>query len=343
MVLEGLQARLESGSDLSFVETHAACAALLDEPAPIEVQAGFLRALHRKGETPEEIAAFVEVLLERATPVSFSGEGCIDVCGTGGARSGMFNVSTAVMFVAAACGARVVKHGNRGITSKSGGADVLQALGINIDLAPDKAARALDSTGCCFLFAPAYHPAYKSVAPVRKFLAEAGSTSIFNMLGPLLNPAKPSFQLAGVFDPTLLVAYAGAFRLLGRRRAWAVHGLGANGLRLDEISPFGETRVMALNDGKISEFSIQSGELGIISPGPDELAGGTAACNAGIISDLLAGNLRNGARAIVQLNAAAALVVAGICESLSEGCVRAGQAMDDGSARDVLARLRAVR
>ena len=342
MVLDGLQARLEAGNNLSLAETQTACAALLDESAPIATQAGFLRALHQKGETPEEIAAFVDVLLERATPVSFSGEGCIDVCGTGGDRSGMFNVSTAVMFIAAACGARVVKHGNRGITSKSGGADVLQALGINIDLTPAKAAVALDSAGCCFLFAPSYHPAFKSVAPVRKFLADAGSTSIFNMLGPLLNPAKPSFQLAGVFDPSLLVAYAGVFRLLGRRRAWAVHGLGADGIRFDEVSPFGETRVMALDAGQISEFFIHSHELGIAPPDAGELAGGTAAFNAGIISDLLAGNRRNGARAIVQLNAAAALVVAGICKSLPEGWARAGQGLDDGSARNVLSRLQAV-
>ena len=342
MVLEGLQARLEGGSDLSLAEIHAACAALLDESAPVETQGGFLRALHRKGETPEEIAAFVGVLLERATPVSFSGEGCLDVCGTGGDRSGMFNVSTAVMFVAAACGARVVKHGNRGVTSSSGGADVLQALGVGIDLPPDQAARALDSAGCCFLFAPAYHPAFKSVAPVRKFLAAAGETSIFNMLGPLLNPAKPSFQLAGVFDPALLAAYAGVFRLLGRRRAWAVHGEGAGGRCMDEVSPFGETRVMVLDEGELREFFIHARELGIAPPAVDELAGGTAAFNAGIISDVLAGNLRNGARGIVQLNAAAALVVAGICGSLSEGCARAGEALDDGSAHDVLARPRAL-
>ena len=340
MVLEGLQAQLEGGSDLSLAETLAACAALLDERASVEVQAGFLLALHRKGETPEEIAAFVEVLLKRAMPVPFSGEGCIDVCGTGGDRSGMFNVSTAVMFVAAACGARVVKHGNRGVTSKIGGADVLQALGISIELPPDQAARALDSAGCCFLFAPAYHPAFKSVAAVRRFLADSGSTSIFNMLGPLLNPAKPSFQLAGVFDPDLLVPYAGVFRLLGRRRAWAVNGSGVDGLRLDEVSPFGETLVIALEEEGIREFSIHARAHVIDSPCVDEIAGGTAVRNAEIIADILAGNLRNGARAIVQLNAAAALVVAGIAESLSEGWSRAGEALDDGSAHEVLKRLR---
>lgn len=343
MILGDLQSRLGEGSDLTLEETHAACALLLDGSVAVEKRAGFLRALHRKGETPAEIAAFVEVLLDRAMPVSFSGDGCIDVCGTGGDRSGIFNVSTAVMFVAAACGARVVKHGNRGITSKSGGADVLEALGVGIELPPDGAARALDAAGCCFLFAPAYHPAFKAVAPVRKFLADEGGTSIFNMLGPLLNPARPSFQLAGVFDPLLLPAYAGGFRLLGRERAWAVHGLGPGGLCLDEVSPFGETRVIALDAGDLREFSVRAGDLGIAPPAPDELAGGTAAVNAGILSDILAGNLRGGARTIVQLNAAAALVVAGICDSLAAGLARAGEAIDDGSARDVLGRLRACR
>jgi len=341
MNLEDLQKRVEEPGELGKGEAHAACEALLDESASVSDRAGFLRALHRRGETPAEIAAFVEVLLERATPVAFSGEGCIDVCGTGGDRSGLFNVSTAVMFVAAACGARVVKHGNRGITSKSGGADVLQALGVSIDLPPEGAARALDSAGCCFLFAPVYHPAFKAVAPVRKLLADEGSTSIFNMLGPLLNPARPSYQLAGVFDLSLLGSYAGVFRLLGRSRAWAVHGLGPDGMCLDEVSPFGETRVVSHDHGEQSEFSIHAAELGIPLPSPGELRGGAAECNAGILSDILAGNLRGGARAIVQINAAAALVVAGICESLPAAWARAGEAIDDGSARDVLDRLRA--
>ncbi len=342
MNLEDLQKRVEEPGELGKDEAHAACEALLDESAPVGARAGFLRALHRRGETPAEISAFVEVLLERATPVAFSGEGCIDVCGTGGDRSGLFNVSTAVMFVAAACGARVVKHGNRGITSKSGGADVLQALGVNIDLPPEGAARALESAGCCFLFAPVYHPAFKAVAPVRKLLADEGSTSIFNMLGPLLNPARPSYQLAGVFDLSLLRSYAGVFRLLERKRAWAVHGLGPDGMCLDEVSPFGETRVVSHDDGQQNEFSIHAAELGIPLPSLSELRGGTAGFNAGILSDILAGNLRGGARAIVQINAAAALVVAGICDSLPAAWTRAGEAIDDGSARDVLDRLRAT-
>lgn len=328
-----------AGASLSIEEIGQACNALLDESQPIESRARFLHALHTRGETPEEIAGFVEKLLARATSFPVSGKGVIDVCGTGGDRAGLFNVSTAVMFVAAACGARVVKHGNRGITSKSGGADVLEALGVRVDLSPDRAAAALDSAGCCFLFAPQYHPAFKVVAPVRKLLAERGSTSIFNMLGPLLNPARPSYQLAGVFDPSLLDVYARVFDLLGRRRAWAVHGTPS----LDEISPLGETTVVAWQGGQTSHFIIQPEELGIGKVNPEDLVGGTAASNAGMISDILAGNLRNGARTIVQLNAAAALVVSEIAADLPSGWKMAGEALDDGGARDVLDRLRAAR
>ena len=332
---------LVSGIPLTTEEIRHACEALLDEGVPVELRAEFLSLLHKRGETPEEVAGFVCALLDRARPVPFSGEGCLDVCGTGGDRAGLFNVSTAVMLVAAACGVRVVKHGNRGITSKSGGADVLEALGVRIDLLPERAAAALDSAGCCFLFAPHYHPAFQSVAPVRRFLAEKGETSIFNMLGPLLNPARPSFQLAGVFDERLLPVYAQAFALLGRRRAWAVHGTGP--VSLDEISPLDVTKVSAWEGGAVREFLIHPHELGIGHIRVEDLAGGNTAFNAGIISDVLAGNLRNGARTIVQLNAGAALVVSGVALDLAAGMKLAGEAIDSGAARDVLARLRAAR
>lgn len=333
--------RLFTRTPLTPEEIRSACEALFDEASPVESRAGFLSQLHKRGETPEEVAGFVGVLLERARPVAFSGEGCLDVCGTGGDRAGLFNVSTAVMLVAAACGVRVVKHGNRGITSKSGGADVLEALGVRIDLSPEGAAAALDSAGCCFLFAPHYHPAFQAIAPVRKFLAERGETSIFNMLGPLLNPARPSFQLAGVFDERMLPVYSKVFALLGRRSAWAVHGTGP--VSLDEISPLGPTKVSAWEEGAAREFLIHPEELGIGPIRMEDLAGGTAAFNAGIISDVLAGNLRNGARTIVQMNAGAALVVSGSAADLAAGMKRAGEAIDNGAARDVLARLRAAR
>jgi len=337
--MNDLTSRVASGAPLSIDEIRMACDLLLDEHQPVESRAAFLHTLHSRGETPEEIAGFVSVLLDRATPFPASGEAVIDVCGTGGDRAGLFNVSTAVMFVAAACGARVVKHGNRGITSKSGGADVLEALGVRVDLPPDRAVAALESAGCCFLFAPHYHPSFKGVAPVRKLLAERGSTSIFNILGPLLNPARPAYQLAGVFDPSLPAVYARVFELLGRRKAWAVHGLPA----LDEVSPLGDTAVVAWQDACTSHFVIRPSDLGIGGVNAEDLRGGTAASNAGMISDILAGNLRNGARTIVQLNASAALVVAEVASDLLTGWSMAGGAMDNGSARDVLDRLRAAR
>jgi anthranilate phosphoribosyltransferase len=336
-----LRQRLASGNPLTAEEIRHACEDLLDEGVPVEPRAEFLSLLHKRGETPEEVAGFVEVLLDRARPVPFSGEGCMDVCGTGGDKAGLFNVSTAVMLVAAACGVRVVKHGNRGITSKSGGADVLEALGVRIDLPPDSAAAAMEAAGCCFLFAPHYHPAFQAIAPVRKFLAEKGETSIFNMLGPLLNPARPSFQLAGVFDGRLLPVYSRAFALLGRRRAWAVHGIGP--VALDEISPMDITKVSAWEGGAAREFLIDPRELGIGAIQASDLAGGTAAFNAGIISDVVAGNLRNGARTIVQLNAGAAVIIAGLAPDLAAGWKLAGEAIDNGAARDVLDRLRAAR
>lgn len=340
MTFHDILSGLKAGAGLTELEIRLVCDGLLDESLAVETRAEMLSLLHRRGETPREIAGFVLVLLEHALPVSFAGEGCLDVCGTGGDKAGLFNVSTAVMFVAAACGARVVKHGNRGITSKSGGADVLEALGVRVDLPPDRAAAALDSAGCCFLFAPHYHPAFRAVAPVRKFLAERGETSIFNMLGPLLNPAAPSFQLAGVFDERLLQVYAEVFALLGRRRAWAVHGTGP--VPLDEISPLAATKVAAWEEDCHREFLIHPGDLGIGPILAADLAGGSAAFNAGIISDVLAGNLRNGARTIVQMNAGAALVVSGHAADLPEGWRLAGSAIDSGAARDTLDRLRAA-
>ncbi len=331
---------LDPDSPLSTEEIHRVCDALFDPAVSVDSRVDFLRRLHRRGETPEEIAGFVEVLLGRATPLPFPGEGCMDVCGTGGDRAGYFNVSTAAMLVAAACGVRVVKHGNRGITSKSGGADVLEALGVRIDLPPDRAAHALESVGCCFLFAPHYHPTFQAVAPVRKRIAEFGETSIFNMLGPLLNPARPSLQLAGVFDPGLLAIYVRVFELAGRRRAWAVHGTGDT--PLDEISPFADTHVAAWEDGTPREFVIDPSTLALPPIDPAELAGGSSAFNAGLIAGILAGSVRHGARAMVVLNAAAALVIAGEACDLCEGMQIAGEAIDSGAARRTLDRLRAA-
>ena len=315
---------MSSGRDLSQEDIIAACDQLFDESVSIHERADFLRALHRKGERPAEIANFVEVLITRAVQPEL-GSGLLDVCGTGGDKAGLFNVSTAVMFVATACGARVVKHGNRGITSKCGGADVLEALGVKIDL---PAETALAAAGCCFLFAPVYHPAFKVIAPVRKALAEEGTTSIFNMLGPLLNPARPDYQLAGVFHADLLPAYAQVFALLGRRRAWAAHGSGG----LDEVSTLGPTGIHSSEPGTVRQWVLDPGKFGIPTAKLNDLRGGTGEENAVLIEELLLGRLHGPKRDIVVLNTACALVVAGQATDIADGLTRAKAALDSGKA-----------
>ena len=246
------------------------------------------------------------------------------------------------MFVAAGAGASVVKHGNRGITSKSGGADVLEALGVNINIPPELAAHALEAAGCCFLFAPAYHPAFKAVVPVRQFLAQQGQASVFNIIGPLLNPARPEFQLSGVFNPALLPTYARVFQKLGRHRAWALHGTGPEGLRVDEVSPFGKTQVLAVEGGGIREFEIDPANFGLAPTTPADLLGGDAAANAQILLSIFDGSDRGPKRQAVQLNAAAALTVAGLASTIAEGWTLAGNSINSGRALNSLEQLRSA-
>jgi anthranilate phosphoribosyltransferase len=342
MKLAELASQATSGSELSREEIQLACSLLLDESHSVEDRAVFLSALHRRGETPPEVAAFVEVLLEHAVKLPFTGKGRIDVCGTGGDKAGFFNISTAVMFVAAGAGASVVKHGNRGITSKSGGADVLEALGVNINIPPERAAHALEAAGCCFLFAPAYHPAFKAVVSVRQFLAQQGQASVFNIIGPLLNPARPEFQLSGVFNPSLLPTYAGVFQKLGRHRAWALHGTGPEGLRVDEVSPFGKTQVLAVEGGGIREFEIDPANFDLAPTTPADLLGGDAATNAQILLSIFNGSDQGPKRQAVQLNAAAALTVAGLASTIAEGWTLAGNSIDSGRALNSLEQLRSA-
>jgi anthranilate phosphoribosyltransferase len=334
-MLATLTEKLRSGHELTSDDVVTACEWLFDENVELSERADFLRALHAKGETASEVAAFVDVLLTRSrrTPL---GPGLLDVCGTGGDRAGVFNVSTAVMFVATACGARVVKHGNRGITSKCGGADVLEALRVRIDLPPETA---LEAAGCCFLFAPLFHPAFKNIAPVRKRLAEEGSATIFNLLGPLLNPARPEFQLAGVFDGKLLPLYAEAFKLLGRKCGWAVHGSGG----LDEVSTLGPSDIHALEDGMIRQFVIRPEDLNVTPARIEDLRGGEAQQNAESLETILRGKDVGPRRDMVVLNAACALVVSGRARDIPTAMTMAATALADGSAHDVLERLRKAR
>ena len=331
-MLATLTEKLRFGHELTSSDVVTACESLLDESVKLSERADFLRALHVKGETAAEVAAFVDVLLTRSRQAVL-GPGLLDVCGTGGDRAGIFNVSTGVMFVATACGARVVKHGNRGITSKCGGADVLEALGVRVDLPPETA---LEAAGCCFLFAPRFHPAFKTIAPVRKMLAEEGSATIFNLLGPLLNPARPEFQLAGVFDGKLLPLYSEAFKLLDRKSGWAVHGSGG----LDEVSTLGPSEIYALEDGAIRQFIIRPEDLDVATARIEDLRGGEAQQNAESLEAILLGKDVGPRRDMVVLNAGCALVVAGRAHDLPAAITMATGALDDGSAHDILQRLR---
>lgn len=321
-----------------------AAAALLDESVAHEEKAAFLSALSDRGETPGEIAAFAEAFLERAVSPQVDraliGKPLIDVCGTGGDRLGLFNVSTGAVFVLAACGAAVVKHGNRGITSPSGGADVLEALGIRIDLPPGDFGRCLAEVGAGFLFAPLYHPAFKAVAPVRKQLGEQGRRTIFNLLGPLLNPARPEYQLIGVFDPEIGPAFARILPMLGRESAWVVHGRTEDGQGMDEISTLGLTRVWKTGPADPIEVAIEPGEFGFAAAKTADLVGGDAATNAAILTAILEGTDAGPRRDLVVLNAAAGLVVAGLAADLADGIARAGEALASGAALAVLTRWR---
>ncbi len=317
-----------------------AASALLDEAVDAGTKAAFLAALSRRGETPAEIAAFCDAFLARAVVPAIDrdsiGRPLIDVCGTGGDKLDLFNISTTTVFVLAACGVAVVKHGNRGITSKSGGADVLAALGIDIEMDPEDCGRCLAEVGATFLFAPRYHPAFKAVAPARKILGDSGQRSIFNLLGPLLNPARPEHQLIGVFDPAIGPVFAEILPKLGRRAAWVVHGRTESGAGMDEISTLGPTTIWEGPERVGS--TIEPSSLGLSPATTADLRGGDGAENAAILTGILDGSIPGPRRGIVCLNAAAGLVICGLAADLPEGLAKAGEAIDSGRALAVLKR-----
>ncbi len=337
--MQTLISQLEDGCDLSTEQVAGAVASLISSDVENATKALFLKTLRAKGETAPEIAAFVDELLARAIDPQIDAAKLnaplIDVCGTGGDKMNLFNVSTTSMFVLAAGGAVVVKHGNRGVTSKCGGADVLEFLGIKIDPTPADLKRCVETVGLGFLFAPNYHPAFKAIAPVRKMLAEQGVTTIFNLLGPLLNPARPTYQLVGVFDRTKLTKYAAVLGLLGRKRAWALNSRGA-----DEIMPFESTDVVETVEGEPDgEMIIHPWHLGIEPCAIEDLHGGDCATNAAILTGILDGAIRDGKRDIVLLNAAAGFVVTGLAHDMHAGIALANEQIDSGRA---LAKLRAL-
>jgi anthranilate phosphoribosyltransferase len=288
-------------------------------------------ALRMKGETPEEIAAAARALRERCQGVEL-GEvpALFDTCGTGGDAAGTFNISTVCALVVAACGVHVAKHGNRAVSSQSGSADVLEALGVRVEVEHDVFRQSIEQLGIGFLFAPAHHAALRHAAPVRRQL---GLRTFFNLLGPLANPAGATHQLVGVYDPGRVHTMAQTLGLLGVQRAWVVHGEGG----LDEVSTAGPTRVSVWRDGDVFDTSVEPADFGVDSVPLDALAGGDAACNAEIARRILQGE-RGGPRTAVLVNAAAALRVADVARDPREGVERAAEAIDSGRARETLSR-----
>jgi len=326
-VHEALVKLLRSES-LTTDEAAAVMTVIMDgEATPAQI-AGLLTALRMKGETVEEIAGFARVMREKAVRISPRREPLVDTCGTGGDRLKTFNISTAAAFVAAGAGVGVAKHGNRSVTSKSGSADVLEALGVSLDVPPECVEACIEQIGVGFLFAQRFHPAMKYAAPVRR---EIGIRTVFNILGPLTNPAGASCQVIGVYDPDLTAPLAQVLGMLGSRRAFVVHGM----LGLDEWSTAGATRVSELRDGEVTTRFFTAADFGLTEADPDALAGGPPEVNAGIMRRLFGGE-GGPKRDIVMLNAAAALVAAGQANDIPDGLQQAAVSLDSGAAQEKL-------
>jgi anthranilate phosphoribosyltransferase len=263
----------------------------------------------------------------------------LDVVGTGGDKLNLFNISTTAMFILAGGGVCMVKHGNRGITSKSGGADVLEALGVKIDLPPEKLARCIEEVGAGFVFAPLYHPAFAAVKEARVLLALEGQRSIFNILGPLLNPVRPEHQLVGVFDKALTEPFGKILKKLGRKTAWVVHGNAGDDKGMDELSTLGTNNVIKLENGKLTSAKLDAHSYGFAKANLSDLAGGDAVANADILEGILAGRIKGAKRDIAVFNAASGFVITGLATDLAEGKHLAEDVLDRGAAH---AKLRAL-
>ena len=335
MILDALHRLANHRQPLSREEARAVMTEVLTGQCTDAQIAALLVALHMKGETVEEIVGFAEAIRTAATPLELhrnrtldvSGterDALVDTCGTGGDTSGTFNISTATAFVVAGAGVRVAKHGNRSVTSKCGSADVMEALGVNIDLPPARIAACLEEVGIAFLFAPAMHSAMKYVQPARR---ELRLRTVFNLLGPLTNPARATCQVVGVYSAELVEKLAEALSMLGLHRALVVHG--SDGL--DEITITGPTRVGEVREGQVHSYEVAPEEFGLERATLEDISGGDAALNATLIRDVLAGK-KSARRDVVLLNAAAALVAAGRADHLREAVPLAAQAIDSGAA-----------
>jgi anthranilate phosphoribosyltransferase len=330
-VIQSALGKILEGRDLKRAEARSVMDEIMrGEASPAQI-AGFLIALRLKGETADEIAGSAEAMREHVLPVRPRRDDLVDTAGTGGDGAGTFNISTAAALVAAAAGAGVAKHGNRAVSSLSGSADVLEALGFELELPPERIAQSIDELGFGFLFAPTHHPAMRHAAPVRRELA---TRTVFNVLGPLTNPAGARAQVVGVYAPELVPTIAQVLARLGARRAFVVHG--ANGI--DELSPAGPNLVCEVVGGRVRKREIDPLELGVPRCAPDELRGGSPDENAATIHRIFAG-ADGGARDAVLLNAAGAIAASGQARNLRDGLGFAGEAIDSGAAGERLEEL----
>lgn len=334
--LQSLIVTIATGADLSVDEAEAAFDTVMQGRSTPVQMAALLVGLRAKGEAPEEVAGGVRAFRNAMIPVEADPQGTplVDTCGTGGGAVTTFNISTAAALLAAGAGVRIAKHGNRSFTSRCGSADVLEELGVDIELPPEGMAEVLAEAGIVFMFAPLLHPAMRHVAPVRR---ELGMTTILNVLGPLTNPAGARRQVVGVADPALLELVARALRTLGHEHALVVHGEPG----MDELSPLGPTRIVELANDDITHITLDPREsfgwdafpeLGLEGKDPEH--------NARVIRDVLGGELHGVARAAITLNAGAAIYVAGLAPTLEDGVTRAEETIDTGAGVEALDRLR---
>jgi len=326
--------KLTRHEDLTADEASAAMTEIMAGRAAPSHIAAFLVGLAMKGERPAEIVGLARAMRASAVPLSGRHDDLIDTCGTGGDRSGTFNISSCAALVVAACGVRVAKHGNRSASSKAGGADVYEALGVRVTASPAIVERCLTEAGIGFFFAPTFHPSMRHAAPVRR---ELGIRTAFNLLGPLTNPAGAARQIVGVSRPEFTELLARALLLLGTKRAWVVHG--ADGI--DELTTTGYTKVSESRDGVVNTFYLHPADVGLPKAPAGSLQGGDAKDNARIIESILAGT-PGPARDVALLNAGAALFVAAATRTVQEGIARAAAALDSGDARRTLDRLIAI-
>lgn len=322
--------KIIDGADLEAEEAEALMDEIFNEATDAQIAATLI-ALRMKGESVSEIAGLASVMRRSAVRISPSVQGTlVDTCGTGGDGAGTINVSTAAAIIAASCGVPVAKHGNYAVSSRCGSANVLAELGVNVATTPERVKEAIETIGIGFMLAPLFHPAMKRVAAVRK---EMGIRTVFNVLGPLTNPAGARAQVMGVYDPRLCEKLANVLYLLGSERALVVHGGG-----MDEISNTSETAISELKDGVVRSYTLRPEDLGYSRASPDDIAGGSPEENAMRLVRILRGE-RSRARDVVAMNAGAAIYVSGKAATLKEGCVMAEEAISSGRALETLKRL----